>query len=332
MKGRGDGADGGARGDREVPSLLDITAWGSRPDLGPGYRAVLQSFSVLPPEELRGFLVQLGRAELAQGRRPAIAPERDRVVCNMRLAPALEGRDIEGLAQAHVDWLNERTVDVGFLSAYSSDFAFLSQLVDLKALQPIVAEHARGANVVVAGFHLGSSEISIGGLAAAGLPLTVLSSFPKDRPGPAYLDFLRGLLPDLDLDFLNTSSRSTMLRSLRQLRKGRVVMVYPEWAFGFAKLSRSFVVPFLGTEVRVPVGLGELVAHSDAAVFGCAVCSLPGARFGFETMRLKEAGATQTAAEVTARAMAFLDRLLIERGPERWELWQLFDRMLATSS
>jgi lauroyl/myristoyl acyltransferase len=293
---------------------------------------VLRSLSVFPPEELRALLVRLGEAELAQGRRPAIAPARDRVVANLRLAPALEGRDIEGLAQANVDWLNERTVDVAFLSAYSSDLQLLAQLVDLKALQPIVAEHARGNTVMVAGFHVGSSEIAIGALAAVGLPLTVLSSFPMDRPGPSYLDFLGNLLPNLDLEFLNTASRSTMLKSVRRLRRGRVVIVYPEWAFGFKELPHSFVVPFMGTEVRVPAGLGELVAHSDAAVFGCAICSLAGARFGFETRRLKEAGATQTPAEITARAMAFLEGLLLERGPERWELWHLFERMLARDS
>ena len=304
-------------------SLLALEEW-SRSEDGRRFTvSMLESLGLLDPDELFRFLTRLRTLEVERYEAERFEAIRQEALASMRLAPRVA--DPEAAAEANAWFQCKRNVDFIFLAALAARPDVLFTRLQVDGLEELEAARSRGP-VIVAGFHVGPNEVGIGTLAVAGYPVTLVSSFPPDRPSPDYVPMLGGLLPDMDMQVVSAGDPRVLLSCRAALRQGRVVMMFPEFAFMGA--SRYHVVDFMGARVGVPTSLADLAPRAGAEVVLCHV--RPG---GDRTYRLQFGPVVKAdhddPAATSQAVFAAAEELILAANPGEWELWPIFNQMVA---
>jgi len=306
-------------------SLLALEEWTLTAEGQRFVSSLLESLSLLDPDEVYGFLDRLRTLEVERHERDQLEALRRDVAAAMRRAPLLMAAvDVTEAAEQTAWLLLKRNVDFIFLASFSRDTSALVDRIHLEGFDVLDAARKDGP-VIVAGFHVGPNEVGIGTLAVSGYPLTLVSSFPPDRPSPSYLPMLGSATSGMDMEVVSSADPRVLLQCVRALRRERVLMIFPEFAFEGAR--RYYKVSFMGADVGVPTSIGDLAHRTGARIVVCHVRATGHGRYGCfvgPVVELSPEGPQGT----TQRLFRAAERLILDRNPGEWELWPFYSRML----
>jgi lauroyl/myristoyl acyltransferase len=293
-------------------SLLALEEWSLTEEGRRFSVSMIEALGLLEPDELYRLLDRLRTLEVERFEADRFERMRQEALESMRLAPRLA--DAESAAAANAWHQVKRNVHFIFLAACAGRPEVLFSRLTIDGLDDLEAARSRGP-VIVAGFHTGPNEVGIGTVAVSGCPVTLVASFPPDRPNPGYVPMLGELLPDMDLAVVSAGDPRVLLACRGALRQGRVVMIFPEFAF-------------MGARVGVPTSLADLAHRADAEIVLCHVRAGGDGTYRCTFGPVVKASGRQPG-ETSQAVFAAAEEFILAANPGEWELWPVFKEMVA---
>ena len=200
------------------------------------------------------------------------ADTRKAVTANMRrvMGPEADEREVRRAAREvfrnatryYADLLHIQHLDI---QAFSQD------RVEIEGIEYLEEAHSSGRGAVVVGAHFGNPEISVQGVAAAGLSFF---GFTEPLEPPALSDFTNWLRSRHGHIYSTVGYRS-IREAMRRLKGGGLIAVL---------LDRDVTgtgtpMPFFGAEAKIPLGGIDLALRTGADLILAKSRRLPGYRF-----------------------------------------------------
>ena len=197
---------------------------------------------------------------------------RKAVAANMRhvMGPEASEREVRratrevfrNAARYYADLLQIQRLDIQ---------AFAQDRVDIEGIEHLAEAHRSGRGAVVVGAHFGNPEISVQGVAAAGL---TFFGFTEPLEPPALSDFTHWLRSHHGHVYRTVGYRAIREAMQRLKRGGLIAVLLDRDVTGTGTL-----MPFFGTEAKIPVGGIELALRTGADLILAKSWRLPGYRF-----------------------------------------------------
>jgi lauroyl/myristoyl acyltransferase len=261
-----------------------------------------------------------------------------RIAANLRRAPHLVGTDrgMARIAAANCEALRKQFCDRLVLGSLSPRRGrrWLTRTMRVSGLEHLARAGAARRGIILCSFHLGSYGLIPFALAARGVAVTVYAGF-GDEYRADVAAWLAGRARRGDPYPVRIVGGGMGLRELaRCLERGETVLLYCDQVPGVegnSPSARGWIrVPFLGTRIWGPRGLGWLRRRTGAAVLPVAL--LWEGRAGHH-LRIDPALACRGASEstdidaVVTEAYGALERY-VRRDPAQWLRWPDFDGMV----
>ena len=149
--------------------------------------------------------------------------------------------------------------------------AFTRDRLDIEGVEHLIAAQRSGRGAVIVGVHFGNPEMSVQGVAAAGLSVL---GFTEPLEPPALSDFTNSLRSRHGHVYRTIGYRS-IREAIQRLKGGGLVAVLLDRDVS----GTGTPMPFFGAEAKIPIGGIDLALRTGADLILAKSWRLPGYRF-----------------------------------------------------